>query len=102
MEPPRGSEWFNSFRQTAGGSDTQKSHGSPLLHLVGSVRLFLPDDGQRVGLRVEDPVVKREVVVVGEKQVEILERLGQVEALLNVVVVWRRGVDVSDAAVASF
>jgi len=32
----------------------------------------------------------------------LLERLGQVEALLHVVVVGRRGVHVSDAAVASF
>lgn len=44
-----------------------------LLHLVGPVRLVLPDDRQRVGLRVEDPVVKRQVVVVGEEQVEIPE-----------------------------
>lgn len=43
----------------------------PLLHFVGSVRLVFPDDGQRVGLSVEDPVVEREVVVVGEQQVEI-------------------------------
>lgn len=47
--------------------------GGPLLHLVGSVPLLLPEDGQRVGLGVEDPVVEREVVVVGEEQVEIPE-----------------------------
>lgn len=43
----------------------------PLLHFVGSVRLLVRDDGQRVGLRVEDPAVEREVVIVGEEQVEI-------------------------------
>lgn len=47
--------------------------GGPLLHLVGSVPLLLPEDGQRVGLGVEDPAVEREVVVVGEEQVEIPE-----------------------------
>lgn len=30
----------------------------PLLHLVGSVCFVLPDDGQRVSLCVEDPVVE--------------------------------------------
>lgn len=47
------------------------SGSGPLLHFVGSVRLVFPDDGQRVGLGVEDPVVQREVVVVGEEQVEV-------------------------------
>lgn len=35
----------------------------------------LPDDGQRVGLRVEDPVLQREEVIVGEEEVQILECL---------------------------
>lgn len=57
-----------SARQTAGGSASQVL---VLVHFVGSVQLLFPDDGQRVGLRVEDPVVQREVVVVGEEQVEV-------------------------------
>lgn len=47
------------------------SGSAPLLHFVGFVRLVLPDDRQRVGLGVEDPVVEREVVVFREEQVEI-------------------------------
>lgn len=49
------------------------TRAAPLLHFVGEVRLALPDDGQRVSLGVEDPVVEREVVVIGEEQVEVPE-----------------------------
>lgn len=52
----------------AGGSASQVL---VLVHFVGSVQLVFPDDWQRVGLRVEDPVVQRELVVVGEEQVEV-------------------------------
>lgn len=45
--------------------------GALLLHLVGSVCVVLADDGQRVSLGVKHPVVERQVVVVGEEQVEI-------------------------------
>ena len=38
------------------GSQRRKG---PLLHLVGSVRFVLLDDGQRVSLGVKDPVVER-------------------------------------------
>lgn len=47
--------------------------GGTLLHFVGSVCLVLPDDGQGVGLSVEDPVFEWQVVVVREQQVEIPE-----------------------------
>lgn len=40
-------------------------------------------------------------IIRGQKWRVLLERLGQVEALLHVVVVWRWSVDISDAAVAS-
>lgn len=45
--------------------------GRALLHFVGSVCFVLPDDGQRVSLGVEDPVLKWQVVVIGEQQVEV-------------------------------
>lgn len=60
----------HSFTGSGSGSGSGGGWG-PLLHFVGSVRLVSPDDGQRVGLCVEDPVVEREVVVVREEQVEV-------------------------------
>lgn len=56
--------------------------GGKLLHFVGSVCLLLPDDGQGVSLSVEDPVLERQVVVVGEQQVQIPEERTQAEGLL--------------------
>lgn len=53
------------------GSRVRQGVGVGLLHLVGDVRLVLLEDGQRVSLGVEHPVVERQVVVVGEEQVEI-------------------------------
>ena len=44
-----------------------------------SVTTFGPD------LCVEDPLVEADEVVVGEDEVEVLERLGQEEGLLHVV-----------------
>ena len=44
-----------------------------------------PPDGEGVGLRVENPLVQRYQVVVTEQQVEILQRLGQEERLLHIV-----------------
>ena len=46
-------------------------------------------DGQRVGLRVEDPAVQRDdAVVVREEEEEVLESLSQEEALHLVPRVW--------------
>lgn len=45
--------------------------GGTLLHFVVLVCLVVPDDGQGVSLRVEDPVLEWQVVVLGEEQVEI-------------------------------
>lgn len=59
------------LRCGGGGLSFTGPGSGPLLHFVGSVQLVFPDDGQRVGLSVEDPVVEGEVVVIGEEQVEI-------------------------------
>lgn len=59
-------------------------YSTPLLHLVGSVCLLLLDDGQRMSLGVEDPVLEGKVVVVGEEQVQIPggDKNGEVQGLL--------------------
>ena len=53
--------------------------------LVCPVHCVDPPDWEGVGLRVEDPLVQRYQVVVTEQQVEILQRLGQEERLLHIV-----------------
>lgn len=73
--------------------------GGGLLQLVGDIGVVLLDDRQGVCLRVEHPVVEWQVVVFREEKVEVLERLCQVEALLDVIVAGSGGVDVFHPAV---
>ena len=54
-----------------------------------------------MGLRVEDPRVQREDRVITEEEEEVLEGLGQEEALHNIIFGRGGAVDVSDARVAS-
>lgn len=66
--------------------------------LVGWV---LPFDWQGVCLGVEHPLVEGQEVVLGEEQVEVLERLCQEEALLDVVFGAVGGVHVLQAGEAA-
>lgn len=52
-----------------------------------------------MGLRVEHPLVQRNEGVLGEREVEVFEGLGQEEALLNVVLGGAGLVHVPDASV---
>lgn len=58
-------------------------------------------DGQRMCLRIEDPLLEREEVVIGEDEVEVLERLREEEGLLRVVLAGGYGHDVVNARVAA-
>ena len=53
-----------------------------------------------MSLRVEHPLVKGEHRVVGIEEEEVLERLGEEEALLDIVLRRIQLVDVADPAVA--
>ena len=55
--------------------------------------------GQGVGLRVEHPLVQGDNPVITEQQVEVLEGLGQKEALLGVVVLGWHSVHIPDSSV---
>lgn len=54
-----------------------------------------------MGLRVEHPLVQRNEGVLGEREVEVFEGLGQEEALLNVVLGGAGLVHVPDPRVPS-
>lgn len=81
--------------QTCPYTDMSKSiHRHAQTLITEYLFLFFLDDfvgplyGQRMGLRVKHPFIQRNKRVVGERQVQILEGLGQEEALLDVVLGW--------------
>lgn len=76
LDPLKMLSFFFCFLDRQQEAQVHRFRGSctcvgPLLHFIGSVCLVLPHDGQGVSLGVEDPVVEREVVILGEEQVEI-------------------------------
>ena len=60
---------------------------------------YILEDGQGMGLGVEDPLVERDLAVVAEEEVEVLERLRKKERLLHIIVANGHTLHVSNARV---